>query len=807
MSITHLRRRGPGVVARLGAAVAGLAGIATVTGSAGEWQVEYVTDSRWFAEMSPRSCVLDRSGHPRIAYGGSALYYAAYNGSEWRVQTVDPARGVGHYASLALAGTLELPRIAYHDAIRGSLKYAELLLNPPSLTPTWSIRSIDSAGNAGIGGCLALDANGTPHVSYIAGDSRTLRYAVREPWGWRTETIDDVGYGRDQTAIAITSAGHPAIAYAASRGVDRLRYARWNGGAWTIHPVPETLLVYSPSLVFHPDTGRVAIGFSGRAGRDLDYGVYVARTSNHNPELWWISPVSSGFVQSVSTSSTDEYGFPAIVSPRGTGGDLVWAKPYPDADLNLAWTHEVLDPGVRARYVSAARNTGPSRPRASYYDSVRGVLKYFGAGGAEIVDQAENAGRHASIAVDAAGHAHIAFFDGIAGVLRYARHDGAQWRVVTAASFAGGVTGLFPSLRLDSRGRPHILFYQPATGDLRYTWRGGTGGVQLWFTSTIAEVGTYWQYDDDVGGDIMDVCPRPAWLALDAAGYPHVSYAAKGGGLRYARQNEGAWVTESIDATVPRGTSNAIEVGPDGLPRVAFLEHGSNRRVALATRVCRPFCRWTIETVEVPETVYAGEEDVALALSPEGQPHLAWTQALEQVRYAWRDASGWHARTMIESDHLKFCSLATADGSLIHLTCFDWDKLALRYVAFRREGGLPAFIWTLDDAGSVGWHCRLALGPDGNPQIAYYDRTTGNLKRARYVTDTPAVFRIVSVSRTAGGAVTIRWQGAVQNVSVWQAASPGAKVWLRVADGLSGTQTTVPVDPAAPRLFFRLQTE
>ncbi|MCS6845875.1 MAG: BNR repeat-containing protein, partial [Caldilineales bacterium] len=66
------------------------------------WHIQRVDAPKAFSNMRDRSLRLDAAGRPHIAYGLDHLYYAWHDGSHWHQETVDPAWGVGMYASLAL---------------------------------------------------------------------------------------------------------------------------------------------------------------------------------------------------------------------------------------------------------------------------------------------------------------------------------------------------------------------------------------------------------------------------------------------------------------------------------------------------------------------------------------------------------------------------------------------------------------------------------------------------------------------------------------------------------------------------------
>jgi len=72
-----------------------------------------------------RSLAVDGDNEPHIAYGGDHLYYAWHDGVTWQSETVDPAWGVGLYASLSLESS-GVPHISYLDSINQDLKYAHL---------------------------------------------------------------------------------------------------------------------------------------------------------------------------------------------------------------------------------------------------------------------------------------------------------------------------------------------------------------------------------------------------------------------------------------------------------------------------------------------------------------------------------------------------------------------------------------------------------------------------------------------------------------------------------------------------------
>jgi hypothetical protein len=105
----------------------------------------------------------------------------------------------------------------------------------------------------------------------------------------------------------------------------------------------------------------------------------------------------------------------------------------------------------------------------------------------------------------------------------------------------------------------------------------------------------------------------------------------------------------------------------------------------------------------------------SLVLDASGFPHISyWDATNEDLKYAYRDASGWH-------------------------------------------------IVAVDTAGSVGSFTSLALDGSGCPHISYYDGTNGDLKYARAPGPTP----IVLTCLLAGGQLVLDWTPVAGTGGYW----------------------------------------
>ncbi len=75
-----------------------------------------------------------------------------------------------------------------------------------------------------------------------------------------------------------------------------------------------------------------------------------------------------------------------------------------------------------------------------------------------------------SLALDAAGHPHVAYGD---DNLFYAWHDGTSWHYEVVD--VGVDVGEYAALRLDAQGGAHISYYDRYYGSLRYAYRPSNG--------------------------------------------------------------------------------------------------------------------------------------------------------------------------------------------------------------------------------------------------------------------------------------------------------------------------------------------
>ena len=144
---------------------------------------------------------------------------------------------------------------------------------------------------------------------------------------------------------------------------------------------------------------------------------------------------------------------------------------------------------------------------------------------------------------------------------------------------------------------------------------------------------------------------------------------------------------------------------------------------------------WHIETVDSAGDV--GKYTSSIALDSQGFPHISYyDNSNDNLKYAYKSASGWHIETVDSEGWVgKYTSIALDSRGWPHISYYDATNKDLKY-AYKFFNPLrQRFEWhieTVDSEGYVGAFTSIALDSNNNPHISYYDDSNDNLKYAYY---------------------------------------------------------------------------
>jgi uncharacterized delta-60 repeat protein len=347
------------------------------------------------------------------------------------------------------------------------------------------------------------------------------------------------------------------------------------------------------------------------------------------------------------------------LNAQGAIGNVVYAD-----DLDATTNELKSDVAAIAQPVDGDIIVGGAAARAGGY-----LLMKFDAGPTSATRPDDFAGGSANDLVrDANGGLHLAYFDAVARVLKYAyRARNGLWNAPITVD-AAPEAGQYVSIDVDSTGRVGIAYFEGNHGDLKYAQQTAAGGSR--FAIETVE-----------GPGITGLYPS---FDFDDSNRPSIAYYRKtSGDLKFVKKNAGVWNFEVVDTTNDVG--RCAQLVPQPVSRrysIAYTDTTTGD-VKLASRAANG--RWELE---VAAATSGAADFVSLAYAPSNAP------------------SGFSDRPAV--------------------TFFDANPADLK-IAQNNAVGDTWTVTTLATRGAVGMYGSMNFHSGSGASVYYYNRTNNSL--------------------------------------------------------------------------------
>ncbi len=392
------------------------------------------------------------------------------------------------------------------------------------------------------------------------------------------------------------------------------------------------------AVAIQPLFGRIFVSHYSPTYKDLlmaQYPVPTTVSGNCGPNSTWHCQFIDtegdvGKYSSITTFKAATY----IAYQDSGSGDLKWAVSASGPEYSI-WDTRLIDIGIHpastGHYVSAAQGSSGYDRIVSYQlddpnnvDALR-IARYVGGSGncgygpsaedwqCDTIHTGEGVGQGTSLALDATGDAHIAYYDAGNGDLWYATNSSANncgpnntWTCYQVST--SNDVGRYASMYVDSANNFHIAYYDATVDVLKYAHKvSGGGNCGVWNSARCDTI-------DAMPADNPPDRRVGISIAEDAAGYPIIAYQSANDSLNVARPvaalglpieygNCGpvsylyhTWYCETIHrsgkyVTYRNGDFVSIATNSVGLATIAYYEYitGSGGKLGVSRQLRQVF--------------------------------------------------------------------------------------------------------------------------------------------------------------------------------------------------------------------------
>jgi len=407
------------------------------------WQIETVDSIGDVGRYC--SLTVDASGNPHISYYDGTnkhLKYAYKDTAGWHIETADADGKAGEYSSIALDANGN-PHISYYASYNSSNQYIADLKYAYKDGSGWHTETVDTYGFTGRYTSIAIDSNGYPHISYFLETypnyyfASILMYAYKDSAGWHTGSVTG-GNALNMSSIKLDSNDRAHIIYPIFQDVS---YQCSGSGCYGGPPQNYDSMIslnyqYFPGAAIYCGQTAAAggygdylysIGMSPALSIDSANNLHISALDRYvtcDGYPWWdmfcdeFGCQPRNCMDNISTQETSRLTYTFFQNSGSTVGSNTCSSGTWNTE-----TIETVDTPWYDNYTSIAVDPN-GNPHISYFGAyLKHAYKNSAGWNTEIVDNVGYQYAFSSIAIDAAGTIHIAYYDSANMDLKYAYYS------------------------------------------------------------------------------------------------------------------------------------------------------------------------------------------------------------------------------------------------------------------------------------------------------------------------------------------------------------------------------------------------
>lgn len=233
----------------------------------------------------------------------------------------------------------------------------------------------------------------------------------------------------------------------------------------------------------------------------------------------------------------------------------------------------------------------------------------------------------------------------------------------------------------------------------------------------------------------IEVVSESCWgfnsVAIDSNDKVHIAYSYDGDHLYYSTNAGGEWLIQPVDGFLALGDFCSIAVDSNNKAHISYFDRMFPGALKYANNTGGSWERQVVDSGSVGTYT-------SIAIDSNDKVHISYYDfGFRALKYVTNAGGLWFAEMYDWQDVGMYTSIAIDSNDVVHISYTGWDDVDsdwnLKYIS--NPGGFwtPETIDGAGTTGSTGLYTSIAIDPNDDVHISYYDEANTDL---RYATNT-----------------------------------------------------------------------